>query len=105
MSEGIIQRRAIDALRSLGFWVIRMGVSRKRGIGGTNSGEKGMPDTRIMGERGGWIEFKASEHEALSADQLAWHAKAHAAGERVAVAWTIAQAVATARAWRDGSLS
>lgn len=99
MTEGPIQRESIKALRRLGFWVIRMGVSRKRGKGGTHSGEKGMPDTRLMGL--GWLEFKADERAELSDDQLAWHAKARAAGERVDTVWGIAQALAVGQRWRD----
>ena len=103
MAETDIQRASMRALRSLGFWVIRFGVNKKRGRGGTNSGEPGTPDTCVMGF--GWIEYKASEDDELSPAQLAWHAKALKAGIRVAVVWSISQAVQVALAWRGNARS
>ena len=101
MVETDIQRGGMRALRSLGFWVVRFGVSRKRGKGGTHSGETGMPDTCVMGY--GWIEYKADADAELSPAQLAWHEKAAKFGIRVAVVWSISQAVQVALSWRrDG---
>ena len=98
MPEVDIQRGAMRALRSLGFWVIRFGVSRKRGPSGTHSGEKGMPDVFLPGL--GFLEFKASEKDKLEPDQILWHAKAAKAGINVEVVWTIEQAVNVALRWR-----
>ncbi len=81
-TEARLQARIVASLRSVGVWVIRTGVTRKRGSSGTQSGEPGMPD---LWTPHGWLEVKLPG-EALSSKQVAWHEKARRHGVRV---WTV----------------
>lgn len=94
--ESQLQRRIVDALRSLGVWVIRTGVNVKRGQRGTQSGEPGMPD---LWTPYGWLEVKLPG-EALSPKQIAWHEKAKRHGVRVWTVDTEREAVSVVLSWR-----
>jgi hypothetical protein len=95
--ESELQRAIVCALRACGFWVVRTGVSSKRGKSGTQSGEPGYPDLDLPAL--GRIEVKMPGKE-LDPDQSAWHAKAARHGIRIAVARTVQEALTTAVAWR-----
>ncbi len=97
MSETELQAIIMDELRKLGFWVIRLGVNKRRGRRGTNSGERGMPDLYLPGL--GHAEVKLPGEE-LSPDQVAWHAKAKRYNVRVTVWTSAAQAIRESVAWR-----
>ncbi len=97
MSEVALQKAIITALEQLGEWVIRTGVSKKRGKRGTNSGESGMPDLCLP--ELGWLEVKLPGEE-LSPKQVAWHEKAKRHGVRVAVVDSVWAAVSTRGRWR-----
>jgi hypothetical protein len=99
MTESALQRAIVGYLHTAGIWVIRTGVSRKRGKSGTQSGEPGFPDLYLPGL--GHIEVKMPG-EKLSAEQAAWHAKAERHGVRTAVAHAPKQALEIALAWRRG---
>ncbi len=95
-SESRLQGRIVKALRSVGVWVMRTGVTRKRGRSGTQSGEPGMPD---LWTPHGWLEVKLPGG-ALSPKQVAWHEKARLHGVRV---WTVdseIEAVLVMKKWR-----
>lgn len=98
-TETEIQSGIIDALESMGIWVIRTGVSSKRGRAGTNSGEKGMPDL-LLPALGTWIEVKTPIGK-LSQGQIDWHAKAFKHGVRVAVVHDTRGAVDAVREWSN----
>lgn len=95
-TEAQLQARIVKALRSVGVWVIRTGVTRKRGYSGTQSGEPGMPD---LWTPHGWLEVKLPG-EALSPNQIAWHAKAKRHGVRVWTVDTVREAVTVVLGWR-----
>lgn len=96
MTEAQLQSRIVDALRSVGFWVIRTGVSKKRGRAGTQSGEPGMPD---LWTPYGWLEVKLPG-ESLSPKQVEWHAKARRHTVRVWTVDSVDEAVRTVLLWK-----
>jgi hypothetical protein len=100
-TETVIQAAIVRALRARGVWVIRTGVSTKRGGGSAQAGEGGMPDLCLP--RFGWLEVKKGKGRRdagrLSMAQQNWHAKARAQGVRVAVVSTVADALAIVAAW------
>lgn len=87
----------MGALAGAGVWVIRMGVSNKRGRSGTRSGEDGMPDLHMPGL--GWFEVKLPGEE-LGAKQCEWHAKAARHGVRVATVRSVLEALTLAKLWQ-----
>ncbi|HEU4544434.1 MAG TPA: VRR-NUC domain-containing protein [Jiangellaceae bacterium] len=97
-SEAALQRAVVKILESLGIWVIRTGVSVKRGKRGTQSGEPGMPD---LWTPLGWIEVKLPG-EKLSPDQEAWHNKArkHGHSVRVAVVRSVSVTLKVIESWK-----
>ena len=104
MSEAELQKSVILALRSAGFWVVRLGVSRKRGSAGTQSGEKGMPDIMVLDAAknvggAGFLEIKTNVGK-LSDAQLRWHAKALQRGVRAAVVRSVSEAMSVVNGWR-----
>ena len=99
MTETEIQRAIVVALEAIGVWVIRTGVSRKRGKRGTQSGEPGFPDLYLPGL--GHLEVKRPG-EALSPEQITWHARAKAVGVRVRTVDSAGEAERVVMAWRDG---
>ena len=98
MTERDLQRAIVDALRKSGVWVVRTGVSMKRGKRGTQSGEPGMPDLHLVGLRA-WLEVKLPGEE-LSEEQVEWHEKAKLNGVPVDVATTVAEALLLASTWQ-----
>jgi hypothetical protein len=98
MSETDLSRSIRKELAKLGFWVIRMGVTMKRGKSGTQSGEPGQPDLLLPAL--GWMETKTQTGE-LSAVQVAWHDRAQREGIRTAVPTSVASAVRIALRWRE----
>ena len=98
MTETDLQREIVGALRDAGFWVIRLGVSKKRGRShGTISGEPGLPDLYLVGL--GHLEVKMPGKD-LSPEQERWHGKAASRGVNRAVARSVAEAMRTALLWR-----
>ena len=97
MSETDLSRSIRKELTKLGVWVIRSGVSAKRGKGGTHSGEPGQPDLCLPAL--GWLETKTRRGEP-SPDQLKWHARAARSGVRVAVVRSVSEAISTVREWQ-----
>jgi hypothetical protein len=97
-SETDLSRSIRKELARLGIWVIRMGVSMKRGRGGTQSGEPGQPDLLLPAL--GWLETKTTGGE-LSPVQVAWHSRAARESIRVAVPTSAASAVRIALRWRE----
>lgn len=97
MAETELSRSIRTALRQLGVWVIRSGVTVKRGKGGTQSGEPGQPDLCLPAL--GWLETKTREGEP-SPLQLAWHDRARREGVRVAVVRSAQEAVRVVREWQ-----
>lgn len=96
-----IQSDIIKALQKIGIWVLRLGVSSKRGRGGTNSGEKGMPDILLPAVAGGsWLEVKNLNGK-LSAVQKEWHEKAKGLGINVAVVHDIPESVTVVKQWQE----
>lgn len=98
MSETDLSRSIRKELAKLGIWVIRMGVSMKRGKCGTQSGEPGQPDLLLPAL--GWLETKTLDGE-LSPVQVAWHSRAAREGIRTAVPVSVASAVRIALKWRE----
>lgn len=98
MSETDLSRSIRKELAKLGIWVIRMGVSMKRGKSGTQSGEPGQPDLLLPAL--GWLETKTPDGE-LSPVQVAWHSRAAREGIRTAVPVSVASAVRIALKWRS----
>jgi hypothetical protein len=97
VSETALQRAIVKALETAGVWVIRTGVSSKRGSRGTTSGEVGLPDLCLPGL--GWLEVKLPGGK-LSPGQAAWHAKAGTRGIRVEVASTVLEALQIVTLWQ-----
>lgn len=96
--ESVLQADIVDALRSLGVWVIRTGVSSRRRFRRTpQSGEAGMPDLDLPGL--GRLEVKLPGEE-LDPDQLAWHARARAHRVRVATVHSVREALNAVNDWR-----
>lgn len=98
MSETDLSRSIRKELAKLGIWVIRTGVSMKRGKSGTQSGEPGQPDLLLPAL--GWLETKTPDGE-LSPVQVAWHSRAAREGIRTAVPVSVASAVRIALRWRE----
>lgn len=98
VSEVELQRSIIRALEKCGIWVIRTGVSRKRGKSGTQSGEPGMPD---LWTPLGWLEVKLPGEE-LSDEQEEWHdrARQHGHAVRVAVVRSVGDTIKVINSWR-----
>lgn len=96
MSESALQKTIIDALRASSVWVIRTGVSNKRGRNGAASGEPGMPD---LWTPWGWIEVKLPG-EPLRPEQVEWHAKARRHDVNVGVATSAREAIDLVRGWQ-----
>ena len=83
MTETELQRSIKQALELLGFWVVRMGVSMKRGPRGTQAGEPSMPDLLVLNPLQ-FLEVKLPGG-VLSDVQETWHARAKEAGLPVRV--------------------
>lgn len=96
-----VRAPAVKALRALGIWVIVTAVKGKRGKSTLATGEPGMPDLYLPGL--GHIETKARGGK-LSPAQIAWHARARAAGLRVATADSAGEVVRVAVGWRNEAL-
>lgn len=96
MSETALQKAIVAALRAAGVWVIRTGITRKRGASGTQSGELGMPD---LWTPLGWIEVKLPG-EGLRVEQAEWHAKAFRHGVNVGVATSARGAIELVMGWK-----
>lgn len=97
MNETHLSRSIQRALRMAGFWVIRLQSSGRRGSRTMANGEPGLPDLYLPGL--GHIEVKRPG-QALSENQLKWHARAKSSGVRV---WTVdsaAEALRVAVEWR-----
>lgn len=94
-TETDLSRAIVLALRQRGVWVIRTGVTHKRGSRGTQSGESGMPD---LWTPLGWIEVKRPG-EKLLASQQRWHDKARRHGVAVGVARSVGEAMALVDLW------
>jgi hypothetical protein len=97
MTETKLQRSIIVALRALGFWVIRLQSSGRRGARSLGNGEPGLPDLYLVGL--GHLEVKLPGR-ALSDEQNRWHARARKAGVRVWTVDSVGEAVRVAREWR-----
>lgn len=97
--ESGLQRDIVVALRRAGHWVIRTGVTMKRGAGGTRGGEPGMPDLCLPSL--GWLEVKLPG-KPLSVHQELWHSRARRSGVNVATARSVGEAVGFAEQWRKG---
>lgn len=100
-TETALQKAICEALSRRGHWVIRTGVSAKRGARGTQSGEVGMPDLHLL-ETGSWLEIKLPGRK-LSADQKLWHAAARSLGVNVWTVDTISEALEVADRWLQES--
>ncbi len=97
MAETELSRSIRRELTRLGVWVIRSGVSVKRGKGGTHSGEPGQPDLCLPAL--GWLETKTKSGEPLPS-QVAWHARAAREGVRVAIVRSLAEAIRVVQQWQ-----
>ena len=97
MSETALQGAIVDALQSLGFWVIRTAVKRKRSKVGIRTGEPGMPD---LWTEYGWLEVKLPGN-GLDPDQVTWHRKAERHAINVAMTTSVTESVAILRRWQS----
>lgn len=98
VTETDLQREIVKALRDAGFWVIRLGVSKKRSRShGTQSGEPGLPDLYLVGL--GHLEVKLPGKD-LSPEQERWHGKAASEGVNHATVRSELEAMRTALLWR-----
>lgn len=97
--ETILSAKIRRALKLAGYWVIRTGVSAKRGPSGTQSGEPGMPDLLVIGHD--WVGFGECKVPGgkLSDVQIAWHARAQDRGQNVAVWTCAAEAIRSCEQW------
>ncbi len=95
-SETKLQREMIDALESLGIWVIRLQVKGNSGPRSCPTGEVGMPDLMLPGR--GHVEVKCPGED-LSPGQVKWHKRAKEEGVNCGTAWTIADCIKLARKW------
>jgi len=98
MSETDISRNIRKALEKLGFWVIRLQSSGRRGSRSMATGEPGLPDLYLPGI--GHLEIKVPGKD-LSKTQVEWHAKAESFGVPVAVARGVSDAVKWALSLRS----
>jgi len=98
MTETALSKSIQDALKALGFWVLRIPAGQYKGAGGSrvHVAEKGCPDLLVVGV--GWLEVKTPKG-ALSPEQVAWHAKAEARGVRVAVVTSAREAAEVVLRW------
>lgn len=98
MTETDLIRITIKALKSVGYWPIRINSgSAKIKRGYLHLAPKGTPDICLVYPCG-WLEAKLPG-EKCSPDQTAWHARARAHGVRVGVFTTDAEALEYARKW------
>jgi hypothetical protein len=95
MTEAERQAAIVVALRRIGRTAFRVHSGKVKVKGGwMQLAPNGTPDLYVLGW--GWLECKAAKGK-LNADQIAWHAHARAAGERVAVVRTPAEALEVVR--------
>jgi hypothetical protein len=96
-SETDLQRSCILALKTAGYWPIRMQTKGRTGKRSIGAGEPGLPDILVVGF--GHLEVKLPGGKLRPAQQ-AWHQKARERGVNVAVVMSVEEALATVNVWR-----
>ncbi len=99
LSETGLSRSIQDALKSLGFMVLRIQSGKvKVRRAWMHLCEPGTPDLHLVGLNA-WIEVKRPKQKPTQ-EQIAWHTKARLAGARVAIVTSVSEAVEAARRWK-----